>query len=66
MFVHHLYEQEVELRGVGLVGRHQVGEYAQRQHRLVAYLEDPHLLYVFEAGVDGHVEVMRVLDLVLL
>ena len=65
VLVHEFNEEEVELWGVALEGRHEVGEYAECQHRLVYDLEHAHALYVFEAGVDGHVEVVGVLHLIL-
>ena len=66
VLVHHLDEQQVELRGVGLVGRHQVGEEAHRQHRLLGHLDHAHGLHILQAGIYGHVQIVRILYLHLL
>lgn len=66
MLVEHSNPQPIKAVGELLVGRHQVGKEADEQRALVVYLENPRCLSVLQTGVDGHVQVMRVLHLDLL
>ncbi len=65
-FVEHAYPEEVELEMQRLILRHEVGEEAHVEVLLfLAQIENPELLQVLEAGVDGHVQVrdIALLDL---
>jgi hypothetical protein len=66
VLVEELDPEEVEFAGVGFVGRHEVGVEADCEVRFSADSEDPQILNILQAGVDGHVEVVTVLDLHLL
>lgn len=61
MFIEHFDEEKVELGGVGFVGGHEIGVDADGEYRFECELEDAHILDVFKSGVDGHVEIMRIL-----
>lgn len=66
VLIEHFDPQKVEFRGVGFVGRHEVSVYADGQNRFCGYIEHPEVLDVLKTRVDGHVEVVSVLNVDLL
>lgn len=56
--IEHPYPQQIKSGGEVLIGRHEVCKEREYDGSLGMELEDAESFYIFERGVDGHVQVM--------